>query len=269
MREKDKCKDCNRCTEDELRENSKGPHNEAKRACGFHCIQMKEITVRDGNQTLIENINLHVHCGKITAIIGKNGSGKSTLMKAIVGERKHEGTITFTDRKNEKMSKLKMGYMPQHLNLDKNMPVNVYDLFAGYISNKPVFLLKDKKLYQKIKQQLAIFEAEDLIDKRVCDLSGGELQRVLLSIAITPVPNLLLLDEPVSGIDRKGMELFYENVCYLRDNYDLATIIVSHDFDFVAKYADYCILLDKTILKEGSPAEVLYSDEFKQIFGFI
>lgn len=84
-------------------------------------------------------------------------------------------------------------------------------------------------------------------------MSGGELQRVLLSMAVTPVPNLLLLDEPVSGIDRNGMQLFYKNINKLKKHFDLAMIIVSHDFEFVRKYADHVILLDKKIVKEGSP----------------
>ncbi|MBE5965509.1 MAG: metal ABC transporter ATP-binding protein [Lachnospiraceae bacterium] len=236
-------------------------------ACGFHCIKVKNITVRDGSNTIIENINLHIHCGKVTAIIGRNGAGKSTLIKAILGERKHEGTIEFTNLKNQAVENLTIGYVPQYLNMEKNTPMSVYDLFAGYISNSPIFWRKNPKVYQRVKEQLSIFNAQDLIDKRACDLSGGELQRVLLSIAITPVPNLLLLDEPVSGIDRNGMELFYDNIAKLKNNYDLAMIIVSHDFDFVRKYADHVILLEKTIIKEGEPEEVLASDEFKKVFG--
>lgn len=236
-------------------------------ACGLHCIQMKGISVRDGAQTIIENINLHIHCGKITAIIGKNGAGKTTLIKAILGEVKHEGTIEFTDLKDRSIGNLRVGYVPQYLNMEKNTPMSVYDLFAGYISSAPIFLKKNHKLYEKIKEQLSIFHAQDLIDKRACDLSGGELQRVLLSIAVTPIPNLLLLDEPVSGIDRNGMQLFYNNVDVLKKNYDLAMIIVSHDFDFVREYADHVILLDKTIIKEGNPAEVLDSEEFARLFG--
>ena len=88
-----------------------------------------------------------------------------------------------------------------------------------------------------------------MIDKDVCDLSGGELQRVLLSLAVVPVPNLLLLDEPVSGIDKNGMELFFNNIIKLKNKYDLAIILVSHDLDYVAKYADRVILLDKTVIK--------------------
>jgi zinc transport system ATP-binding protein len=256
---------------------NKGTHEEAdlltdtnpgihENACGLHCIQMKEICVRDGEQIIIENINLHIHCGKLTVVIGRNGAGKSTLIKAILGEVRHEGSIEFTDLKNNTMSDLRIGYVPQYINMEKNTPMSVYDLFAGYISNQPVFLYKNRKVYQRVREQLSIFEAQDYIDKRACDLSGGELQRVLLSIAVTPVPNLLLLDEPVSGIDKNGMELFYYNIGKLKSNYDLAMIVVSHDFEFVRKYADHVILLDRTIIKEGTPEEVLQSNEFKRVF---
>ncbi len=236
-------------------------------ACGLHCIQIKNISVRDGEHVILEDINLHIHCGKITIIIGRNGAGKSTLMKAILGEIKHEGQIEFQDLRDETFENLIMGYVPQYLNVEKNNPMSVYDLFASFISNYPVFLPKSKKIYQKVKEQLSIFKADELIDKRICDLSGGEMQRVLLSIAISPVPNLLLLDEPVSGIDMVGMELFYHNIAKLKQEYDLAMIVISHDFDFVRKYADHVILLDKTIIKEGTPEEVLESEEFKAVFG--
>ena len=235
-------------------------------ACGFHCIKIKDISVNAGGQLIIDNINLHIHCGKITAIIGKNGAGKSTLIKAILGEIKHEGTIEFTDLRNNTINNLKIGYVPQHMNIEKNTPMSVYDLFAAYISKVPVFLRKSSRTSKLINEQLRVFQAQDLIDKRVSDLSGGELQRVLLSIAITPIPNLLLLDEPISGVDRNGMNLFYQNIIKLKTDYDLAMIIVSHDFDFVRKYADHVILLEKVIIKEGTPEEVLDSEEFKSMF---
>lgn len=236
-------------------------------ACGFHCIKIKDISVRAGKTILIEHINLHIHCGKLTVIIGKNGAGKSTLIKAMLGEIRHEGSIEFRDMKSNHLKNLKIGYVPQHLNIDKNTPTSVYDMFAGYISKVPVFLHKSKKVYQKVKERLKLFEAQGLIDKQVGELSGGELQRVLLSIACTPVPNLLLLDEPVSGIDRNGIELFYRNIEMLKKNYDLAMILVSHDLEFVEKYADYVILLDKEIICEGTPKKVLSSKEFQETFG--
>lgn len=236
-------------------------------ACGLHCIKIKDISVKAGEQKIVDNVNLHIHCGKVTVIIGRNGAGKTTLIKAILGEIKHSGSIEFMDLKNQTMGKLRIGYVPQYVNIEKNTPMSVYDLFAGYISNSPVFFRKSKRVYDLIKEQLSIFDAQDLIDKRACDLSGGELQRVLLSIAITPIPNLLLLDEPVSGVDRNGMELFYKNILKLKEHYDLAMIVVSHDFEFVRKYADHVILLDKTILKEGSFDEVRNCKEFKKVFG--
>lgn len=238
-------------------------------ACGLHCIKTEHISVRFGSNIILDDINLHIHCGKLTAIIGRNGAGKSTLMKAILGEIKHEGSISFTDMRNNIMEDLKVGYVPQNMTIAKNTPTSVYDLFASYIGNVPVFLIKSRKTYEKVKAQLELFEAQELIDKPVCDLSGGELQRVLLSIAVTPVPNLLLLDEPVSGIDRNGMELFYENINKLKHNYDLAIIMISHDFEFVRKYADNVILLDRRILKEGTPEEVTGSEEFKAVFGTV
>ncbi|NMB44330.1 MAG: metal ABC transporter ATP-binding protein [Clostridiales bacterium] len=235
--------------------------------CGFHCLQMQDIEITLGQNTIIEDINIHIHCGNLTTIIGRNGAGKSTLIKAIIGEIPYKGKMLFQDLRSNKMLDMNVGYVPQHINIEKNTPTSVYDLFASFISNKPVFLYKDKGLYKKIKESLALFNAENLIDKTVSDLSGGELQRVLLSIAINPIPNLLLLDEPISGGDRNGMELFYSNINYLKMYYDLAIIMVSHDFEFVRKYSDHVILLDRTIIKEGPPDEVLSSDEFENVFG--
>lgn len=249
-------------------------HNTKRRSCGSHCIKVNHIGVKYGDNVILKDVNLHVHCGKLTAVIGRNGAGKSTLMKAILGEIPHEGDVQFSYVGNDKAKakqppKLKVGYVPQSLNIPKNTPTSVYDLFASFISNRPVFLWKSKKVYKVIKQQLAFFDAESLIDKDVCDLSGGELQRVLLSMATLPIPNLLLLDEPVSGIDKNGMELFYKNIVELKEKYDLAAILVSHDLEYVAKYADYVVLLDKEIVAEGTPKEVFESEPFKEVFGNI
>ena len=127
--------------------------------------------------------------------------------------------------------------------------------------------LKKAKLYKEIKRNLKFFEAEKLIDKRVGDLSGGELQRVLLTIATYNNPNLLILDEPVSGIDNNGMNLFYKNIEILKKEYDMAVILVSHDLEYVYEYSDKVVLLDKKVIKEGTPKEVFESEEFKEHFG--
>ena len=147
------------------------------------------------------------------------------------------------------------------------MPTTVYDLFASCITHIPVFLKKDKKIYDEIKEHLKIFGADALIDKSIGDLSGGELQRVLIAIATKPIPNLLILDEPVSGIDRNGIKDFYKIISKLKTEYDMSIILVSHDLDLAKKYADKVILLDKEIIKEGTPDDVFKSLEFKNRFG--
>ncbi|MCF2641610.1 MAG: metal ABC transporter ATP-binding protein [Lachnospiraceae bacterium] len=234
--------------------------------CGLHCIKINHLGVTMGEQMILDDVNLHIHCGTLTAIIGKNGAGKSTLIKAILGDIPHTGNIEFKDREDGKIQKLKIGYVPQSLNIEKNTPLSVYDMIASYQSGFPVFLKKNKKLYREIKEMLTVFEADYLIDKQVSNLSGGELQRVLLSMAIMDEPNLLLLDEPISGIDQNGTELFYKTIDYLKKHFDLAIVLISHDLDYVAKYADKVVLLNHAILKQGTVGEVFHSDEMKQVF---
>lgn len=237
------------------------------RPCGLHCIKVNHLGVRFGEQVVLRDVNLHIHCGSINAIIGKNGAGKSTLIRAILNDIPHEGDIEFKDRENGRIQKLKIGYVPQSINIEKDAPISVYDLIASYQFRFPVFLKKSKKIEREIRKALEVFEAENLIDRQVCNLSGGQLQRVLLAMAIMNEPNLLLLDEPVSGVDQNGMELFYRTMEYLKNNFDLSIILISHDLDYVVQYADKVILLDKTILKEGSAKEVFASEEFHSVFG--
>ncbi|MCD8153008.1 MAG: metal ABC transporter ATP-binding protein [Clostridiales bacterium] len=275
--------------------------------CGLHCIRINDIGVTVGEQEILKNVNLHIHCGTLAAVIGKNGAGKSTLIRAILGDIPHTGSIEFSlsshhhaethipdtdsvrnpgeetahpDRKDiaaeqeatvlpdGKGMELKIGYVPQSLNIEKKTPISVYDMIACYQSRYPVFWKKSKSLNEKIRENLSVFQAEDLIDRQVCNLSGGELQRVLLSMAIMDQPDLLLLDEPVSGIDQNGMDVFYQTISDLKKNYDLAIILISHDLDYVAKYADQVILIDeKTVACQGSVRKVYESEAFARVFG--
>lgn len=238
-----------------------------RKPCGLHCIKINHLGVRLGEQVILEDVNLHIHCGSLNVIIGKNGAGKSTLIRAVLNDIPHEGDIEFKDRENGRIQKLKIGYVPQNLNIEKNTPVSVYDLIASYHYRFPVFLKKSKRIQQEIEEALKVFEVEDLIDRQVCKLSGGQLQRVLLAMAVMDGPNLLLLDEPVSGVDQNGMELFYRTMEYLKENFDLSIILISHDLDYVEKYADQVILLDQTVVRSGSAKEVFGSREFQDIFG--
>ena len=238
-------------------------------ACGLHCTKINNISVNISGQEILKNVSIHVHCGQLTVIIGRNGAGKSTLLKAILGEVEHSGNIVFTDMKDNRTKKIKIGYVPQKINVERHMPTTVYDLFASCISDIPVFLKKDKKLYKEIKEQLNIFGADELIDKSIGELSGWELQRVLIAIATKPIPNLLILDEPVSGIDENGTRSFYKILQELKNKYDMSIILVSHDFELTKQYADKVILLDKEVIKEGTPEQVFESLEFKCKFGQI
>ncbi len=241
--------------------------------CGLHCIRMKDIGVTVGDQEILKDINLHIHCGTLAALIGKNGAGKSTLIRAILGDIPHTGSVEFSLHDHTTVMRggsmeLNIGYVPQSVNIEKKTPISVYDMIACYQSSYPVFWKKSGSLNRKIREHLAIFQAEELIDKQVCNLSGGELQRVLLSMAIMDKPDLLLLDEPVSGIDQTGMSVFYETISDLKRHYDLAIILISHDLDYVARYADQVILLDeKTVACQGSARQVFESPEFARVFG--
>ena len=236
-------------------------------SCGLHETRIENITVFKDNQTILEDVSFDVHCGQITMIIGKNGSGKTTLLKAILGEIPHSGKVEFFDMKEKKQKQIKIGYVPQHLNIERDMPTTVYDMCASYMSNNPVWLKKDKKLYEEIKTKLKKFGADKIIDTRVGNISGGELQRVLLAIATNPTPNLLILDEPVSAIDRNGTIRFYEILKELKNNDDLSIILVSHDLDLVKEYADKVVLLDNKVIKQGTAEEVFSSSEFIDRFG--
>lgn len=233
--------------------------------CGYCCTKIRNINVSFGKKEVLKNVNIHIHCGKLTVIIGENGAGKSTLLKAILGEVKHTGTILFKDRNNSR-NNIRIGYVPQRLDIE-NSPATVYDVVVSYTSRYPVFMPRNHKLYDEIQEHLKEFGADNLIDNRINTLSGGQLQRVMLAIATMPYPDLLILDEPVSGIDKNGKEQFYQKINYLKENYDLAIILVSHDFEYVKKYADKVILLDKTIIAKGKVEEVMKSEEFIKRFG--
>ena len=241
-----------------------GIHN----SCGLCSIQMKNISVISGEDTLLDNVNLTFHCGELTALIGKNGAGKTTLLKTLLGERHYKGSISFTDHHGTVLPVPKIGYVPQHLDFDKSMPVTVADFIAAAKGGKAVWFGKNKKMKESIRKMLDDMECGYLEDRRLGALSGGELQRVLLALATDPVPDLLVLDEPVSGVDMAGLDLFYKRIMELRDEQHMAVLLVSHDLGLIRKYADKVVLLDKTVVAEGDADEVFRTDAFKDAFGF-
>ena len=176
---------------------------------------ISKLGVKLGKNTILRDINFILNCGELTALIGPNGAGKTTLLKALLGEYPHTGTVTFHTPEG-KLRKLRIGYVPQKINTEQNSPVTVYDLFAAFLSSRPVFFGKKQDLARTIAAQLALFDVAQHLDSRLCDLSGGELQRVMLALAVYPVPELLILDEPAAGIDRNGLVVLYRQLAKLK-----------------------------------------------------
>lgn len=236
--------------------------------CGLCCTKIKDFGVKRSGVEVLKNVNLHIHCGDLTSIIGPNGAGKSTLLKAILGEISHTGELHFLDANNKGTTRPSIGYVPQKLDLDASSPTSVLDLFAAAHTNIPIWFSYPKKMIERVRNSLVRTQGEHLINKRLGELSGGELQRVLLALALDPIPNLLLLDEPVSGIDQNGLELFYKTVSILRKNYDLSIILVSHDLGLVAEYSDRVAFVNNhTIECCGTPQEVFTDPKVIKTFG--
>ena len=179
-----------------------------QKPCGLHCIKVHHLSVTMGEQVALKDVNLHIHCGSLNAVIGRNGAGKTTLIRAILGDVAHSGTIEFKNTRDGRMQRLRIGFVPQSLNIDKYTPVSVYDMIACYQSRVPGFLKKSKKLAARVKEYLRIFEAEELLKEQDTHLAGGELQLDTLSMAVYDVPNLLLLGGPVYGMGPNGVGLF-------------------------------------------------------------
>ena len=235
-------------------------------SCGHSCcLRVENLSVTIGNDRILSDVNLHVHCGELVALIGPNGAGKSTFLKAILGQRDYEGVIAFT-QPGHRSKKPRIGYVPQSPSFDPSEPISVADLFACCMSRRPAFLGLSKSMRQTVKTCLQRVHGEDLIDKRVGTLSGGELQRVLLALALEPLPNILILDEPLSGVDIEGMENLMDMLDEIRREYDLSILMTTHDFSMLRRYADQVVLIDHTVRIQGSPDTVLDSEEFSQTF---
>jgi len=145
-------------------------------------------------------VDLHVHCGDVVAIVGPNGAGKTTLLRAILGEVPYQGSMVSLIGGVERR-RPRIGYVPQKLQFDMDSPISVLDLVVAAISHRPVWWGISRKLFLKARAVLSVFSADHLLHRRVGELSGGEIQRVLLAIAMTARPELLLLDEPGAGVD--------------------------------------------------------------------
>ena len=240
------------------------------------CLKLDGLSVNLEGDQILEDVSFHIHCGEIVALIGPNGAGKSTLFRSILGQMTYKGSITFSPAGGPAVrladgavvggSRPLVGYVPQSPSFDRGDPVSVLDFFTAATAKWPVWLPVPKKYRDRAAACLARVHGEDLLDKPMGALSGGQLQRVLLALALEPVPHILILDEPLSGVDIEGEHQLLEMLDELRTQYDLSIFLSTHDFATLGSFADKVILLNKKVLKAGTPDEVLSSPEFYETF---
>ena len=241
-------------------------HENAGPGCaGACCLRLTDLGVDIGGEEILSGVSFHLHCGEIVALIGPNGAGKSSLFKAILGQLPYTGSIEFQRAGGDKTRPL-IGYVPQSPTFDRGDPVSVFDFFAAAVDRWPVFLPAPKRLHRRVEACLARVHGEGLIHKRMGHLSGGELQRVLLALALEPLPHILILDEPLSGVDIDGERQLLDMLDEIRTSYDLSILLSTHDFATLEQYADKVILLKSSVLQVGSPQEVLSSQAFRDVF---
>ena len=244
------------------------------------CLKLEGLSVHIQGEDILEDVSFHLHCGEIAALIGPNGAGKSSLFRSILGQMPYSGTITFSpaggpavrlsDGANAPLAargtRPLIGYVPQSPSFDRGDPVSVLDFFTAATAKWPVWLPVPKQYRERAAACLSRVHGEELLDRAMGALSGGQLQRVLLALALEPVPHILILDEPLSGVDIEGEHQLLEMLDELRTQYDLSILLSTHDFATLGQFADKVILLNRRVLREGPPDEVLSSPEFYDTF---
>lgn len=232
-------------------------------------IRLKDVRVRLGDKTILQGVNATLERGRVTAVIGLNGSGKTTLLRAILKEVPFTGQIEFRcGHDHSSPYPVHIGYVPQRLQIDARMPLTVRDLMALALQRRPLFLGISKHAADTMRQLLEKVDAASLLDRLVEKLSGGELQRVLLALALQPEPELLLLDEPASGIDFASRQKFYDLISELNHQLKITILLVSHEMDVVSKHAHHVLCMKDGLIKcQGTPSEIVTGEMLSQTFG--
>ena len=213
-------------------------------------VKLNEVGIRQNDKWLVKGVSLKVEKGKIVTLIGPNGSGKSTTAKIALGiYKKIEGQV-------EKYTN-KVGYVPQKISIDWTLPLRVNDFM----------LLTENLKDDAINEALSLTGVVHLKNKNLGNLSGGEFQRVLLARAISKKPDLLVLDEPVQGVDFTGEIALYELIKKISDTLNCGILLISHDLHTVMSATDHVVCLNGHVCCSGTPSDVARNNEYKALFG--
>ena len=213
-------------------------------------VKLNNAGYQHNNKWLVKGVSLIVEKGKIVTLIGPNGSGKSTTAKIALGiYKKIDGEV-------EKYTN-KVGYVPQKISIDWTLPLRVHDFM----------LLTENLDDEAINKALSLTGVIHLKDKNLGNLSGGEFQRVLLARAISKKPELLVLDEPVQGVDFTGEIALYELIKKISDELNCGILLISLDLHTVMSATDHVVCLNGHVCCSGSPIDVARNNEYKALFG--
>jgi zinc transport system ATP-binding protein len=219
-------------------------------------VEIEHLTIQYPDVKAIDDVSFTVNQGDFLGIIGPNGAGKSTLFAAMLGlNTKYKGTIKFfgTDIRKSKSYLKEIGYVPQKPIFEKNFPATVNDVVKMGLQKE-----SDENKIDEILQQLWIHE---LSERRIGELSGGQQQRVFIAKALVNNPKVLILDEPVTGIDQQSIDLFYSILKELNSKQNITIIWSSHDLDAVNKLANHVACLNRTLFFHGESDDFFKNDD--------
>lgn len=215
-------------------------------------IELSKVTIRRAGRVVVDDASLQVTQGTIHLIIGPNGAGKSTLLTAMLGQIAFTGTIDMTFRGSGVV-----GVVPQSFVADRTLPITVAEFLGLARQRRPVCFGITKEAAGRIAKLLARVGLAGFEKRRIGELSGGELRRVLIANAIDPAPEILLCDEPSSGLDPAAAGELDKLLVALRDEHGTTIVMVSHDHEQVKRIADRVTRFDVTVKQTGKPDEVL------------
>ena len=221
-------------------------------------IQLANVRVRLGGTEILRGVSAGIPRGRMTAILGLNGAGKTTLLKVLLGEIAFEGVVGFhCGHDHSHPSPRNVGYVPQRLRVEANLPLTVRDLFALALNERPMFMGTKRDQAKHLAMLTVVRAGHGLLDRWVETLSGGELQRVMLALALEPHPELLLLDEPASGIDFLDKLRYYDDIAAINASEGTTVVLVSHELELVRRHAHHVIALNKGVVAfEGPPDQL-------------